>query len=610
MMELDAHKAKDMVYEQHLSATSVWIGMKNDVDGNRWLDGTPVTFFNYADGEPNSGGYTEPCIEMYTGNGEWNDAVCDKRIPFICEKKGPYYVPIQPPPPPSAQCPEGWEPYNNHCYYLSPDSVDWDTANNWCQNNLGSQLISILDADENAYVTYISQSIWANIWLGLHDDNFGNNWHWLDGSPLEYQNWIEGEPNNENGVEHCGEIRGIDYYGMWNDFPCNNVNRYICKITIKTCPAGFTYNNKKCYYTTTLQETWDVARQKCKEFGNEADLVSIHNDEENYYFGEILGHTSEATWIGLRYDNNSQIWSWSDGKPTDYFHWNGGEPNELQAEFCGEMIDYYGTETHSKWNNLRCNEARTYGCEYYPTHSTGCEENWTYFNNYCYYYSNYDYSYIATDFDSAEADCVSKGAHLASIHTPEENDFVFSLLSSDSYSVWVGITDYGNSGNIEWSDGTSISFTKWDVMWSYPFQYSPACAYLYPYSYNGQWYLDACVYYNFYVCKKAMEPIPINPVSNGCHEVLHMMAAPTVDFGKIEEQVVMRFFFLQGKGVAESHCQIKEVLKDDCPSYSTVPNYLKTDQERIRVMTSKANLDWFAAEKADFMAHLVIMDET
>ncbi|KAK7077351.1 hypothetical protein SK128_027287, partial [Halocaridina rubra] len=76
-----------MVYEQHLSATSVWIGMKNDVDGNRWLDGTPVTFFNYADGEPNSGGYTEPCIEMYTGNGEWNDAVCDKRVPFICEKK-------------------------------------------------------------------------------------------------------------------------------------------------------------------------------------------------------------------------------------------------------------------------------------------------------------------------------------------------------------------------------------------------------------------------------------------------------------------------------------------------------------------------------------------
>ncbi|XP_076030038.1 protein GVQW3-like [Oratosquilla oratoria] len=52
--------------------------------------------------------------------------------------------------------------------------------------------------------------------------------------------------------------------------------------------------------------------------------------------------------------------------------------------------------------------------------------------------------------------------------------------------------------------------------------------------------------------------------------VQRMMAAPTNDFGQIEARAVMKFLFFQCKGAAEIHGEIKDVLKDDCPSCSSV----------------------------------------
>ncbi|KAG7176752.1 Secretory phospholipase A2 receptor-like 2, partial [Homarus americanus] len=75
-----------LVSEQQLSQSTLWIGMKNDIDGNRWLDGTPVGFFNWNFGEPN-GVYVDYCVEMYTYGGKWNDVGCSQRRAFLCEKK-------------------------------------------------------------------------------------------------------------------------------------------------------------------------------------------------------------------------------------------------------------------------------------------------------------------------------------------------------------------------------------------------------------------------------------------------------------------------------------------------------------------------------------------
>ncbi|XP_076057310.1 histone-lysine N-methyltransferase SETMAR-like [Oratosquilla oratoria] len=94
--------------------------------------------------------------------------------------------------------------------------------------------------------------------------------------------------------------------------------------------------------------------------------------------------------------------------------------------------------------------------------------------------------------------------------------------------------------------------------------------------------------------------------------VQRMMAAPTVDFGKIEARAVMKFLFLQGKGVVEIHGEMKDVLKDDCPSYSTVKMWVSrfqtghfkvTDEPRSRRPTSATT-----EEKADAV-HIMILED-
>ncbi|XP_047502399.1 macrophage mannose receptor 1-like [Penaeus chinensis] len=195
----------DMVKEQHLSQTSLFIGLMNNADGHRWLDGTPVLFFNWNDGEPSGGYPQEECGEMYVDSGKWNDVFCTQRRAFVCEKKGSNYVGPVDPPPPEVRCPDGWKYWNNHCYYFGVESKSWDESRSWCQANLGSDLASITSEDENNYINDILAAQYLNAWIALHDDNAGENWHWVDGANYDYTNWMSGEPNNQDGSEHCGE---------------------------------------------------------------------------------------------------------------------------------------------------------------------------------------------------------------------------------------------------------------------------------------------------------------------------------------------------------------------------------------------------------------------
>jgi hypothetical protein len=49
-----------------------WIGMQR---GWHWVTGKPVTYYNFAPGEPNNSGGDEDCVSMYL-EGTWNDARC------------------------------------------------------------------------------------------------------------------------------------------------------------------------------------------------------------------------------------------------------------------------------------------------------------------------------------------------------------------------------------------------------------------------------------------------------------------------------------------------------------------------------------------------------
>ncbi|CAJ0593931.1 unnamed protein product [Cylicocyclus nassatus] len=93
--------------------------------------------------------------------------------------------------------------------------------------------------------------------------------------------------------------------------------------------------------------------------------------------------------------------------------------------------------------------------------STGhCDSDWTYFDmtNSCYYVGS------DNNYDSAEADCVSLGAHLTSIQNAFENNFVASLTEvgkslNENQMTWIGLRYQQNKWT--WADGSSTTYMNW-----------------------------------------------------------------------------------------------------------------------------------------------------
>ncbi|XP_024120716.2 C-type lectin lectoxin-Thr1, partial [Oryzias melastigma] len=69
-------------------------------------------------------------------------------------------------------------------------------------------------------------------WIGLHIADPNTGYVWSDGSPVNFQHWQEGEPNNHNNAESCAEVQiySWDENGSWNDANCESYNDWLCQI--------------------------------------------------------------------------------------------------------------------------------------------------------------------------------------------------------------------------------------------------------------------------------------------------------------------------------------------------------------------------------------------
>ncbi|KAK7138320.1 hypothetical protein R3I94_013821 [Phoxinus phoxinus] len=84
-----------------------------------------------------------------------------------------------------------------------------------------------------------------------------------------------------------------------------------------------------------------------------------------------------------------------------------------------------------------------------------CPRGWKSFGPRCYQYFSQSVRWI-----TAERNCQTLGANLASVHDKPENDFLLSLFPS-STRTWVGAHDGEQEGEWLWSDGSVYSYTNW-----------------------------------------------------------------------------------------------------------------------------------------------------
>merc|ERR1711920_673846 len=80
----------------------------------------------------------------------------------------------------------------------------------------------------------------------------------------------------------------------------------------------------------------------------------------------------------------------------------------------------------------------------------------------CYAESCYHKAESPMTWTEADKFCVGMGAELASVHSAEENTFLYYLCGSDDI-CWLGFSDAGHEGVWEWSDGSNVEYSNWNV---------------------------------------------------------------------------------------------------------------------------------------------------
>ncbi len=66
------------------------------------------------------------------------------------------------------------------------------------------------------------------------------------------------------------------------------------------------------------------------------------------------------------------------------------------------------------------------------------------------------------DYDDARTSCQDQGGELASIHSQQEHDEIWTGASSQIYgSWWIGLDDQLVEGSFEWRDGTALDYQNW-----------------------------------------------------------------------------------------------------------------------------------------------------
>jgi len=106
-------------------------------------------------------------------------------------------------------------------------------------------------------------------------------------------------------------------------------------------------------------------------------------------------------------------------------------------------------------------------------------------------------SYDIYNWHEANDLCNAKAMTLASIHSQEENDFLFGRKPE---YMWIGLNDLAHEGYFEWTDGTPLDFNGWQIgqpnggdAWN--------CGYMSG-AYDGEWGDHPCDYEKKAACKR------------------------------------------------------------------------------------------------------------
>ncbi|XP_014899453.1 macrophage mannose receptor 1-like isoform X2 [Poecilia latipinna] len=463
-----------------------WLGLSNQKNRDvfEWTSTTPVRYTHWNRGMP---GHNQGCVAMTTGStaGLWDVLPCTNRQKYICKYQAEGTAPTPAPTtPPSDHCADGWTRVQSRyvCHKIFSESKSWFEARDYCRG-IGGDLMSFHSAAEMSLNRQSSRPYYyrsSKLWIGLSANDQGTGYVWSDGSPVNFQHWQDGEPNNKNNVESCVEFysRDWDESGSWNDNQCEARNGFVCQIrtglTPKSPPPTPTpdYNRTgdgwlewggNQYYFENRQMANEDARKSCRD--KHADLVTINSEAERIFLWKQLSRRSDSgsVWIGLTVDLDKSF-QWMDGSPVIYQMWDEGQPNFANNdENCVCMRSFHGF-----WHDYNCGFEFGSICKRSsspPVNATvaptappkgNCKDGWQKINSKCYkIISDKNLTWV-----DARKQCRDYGGNLASIPSRHEQVFLVSeMTKTPNRDLWIGFQSSYGSG-FYWTDGRPRSYVN------------------------------------------------------------------------------------------------------------------------------------------------------
>uniref|UniRef100_A0AAZ1WXN7 Mannose receptor, C type 1b n=1 Tax=Oreochromis aureus TaxID=47969 RepID=A0AAZ1WXN7_OREAU len=404
-----------------------WIGLSN-LKNREYFMWTNNAYPRYTHWNTHMPGHVQGCVAMATGHsaGLWDVLPCTNKEKYICKHlaEGEALTPA-PPTTATPNCTDGWTKMQSRgvCYKIFPEASEkrktWYEARDHCRA-IGGDLVSIHSSADllprhNEY------------WIGLSAPDPDTGYVWSDGSPVSlqfltlYNEWKDGEPNNENNAESCAQMEQ-NYWEktlFWSDVHCEKYNNWVCQIHAGTCLTPNTlrisylfseYNttsdgwlewNGAQYYINKNLMAMEDARTFCRQ--RHGDLVSINSEAERIFLWKQVSNGIFKTFTKLLFQ------SWQENQP-DFKNFD---------ENCAFMAYHNGF-----WHDSSCGLEYASICKRSsstPANTTaavptvppkgGCPHPWKKFNSKC--YSIIDNQNLT--WHDAREKCKQKGGNLVSI---------------------------------------------------------------------------------------------------------------------------------------------------------------------------------------------------
>ncbi|XP_073503178.1 secretory phospholipase A2 receptor isoform X2 [Phyllobates terribilis] len=488
--------------------TMLWIGL-NQLDGIfgwQWSDGTALAFVNWKTSSTPWFHERRHCGTYYAGGEhKWLSYECESKFPYVCKKylmkrQHEHYETWKYYP---THCEPDWIPYSQRCSKLQK-AFSWSEASAACRGD-GGELMSVNSlADVEFLVHLFNHENISEAWIGLSSKNrHPVQFQWSDGSTVTFTTWQRHEPNiSLEGSDLCVSAQRTD--GNWKVRPCSRKSISVCKKlsqskttdnTDEECAENWERHGAYCYGTDLRDQTFLEVKS---DFN--CPPATITDRFEQAFINSLISSKIIPRhfdfWIAFQDIDKTGEYNWlindEEDRDTSFTNWAAQEPSHnggCVVLSSGLSLGRWAVKDckgfHAK---TLCKKPLRTDVEREPNPLEGnmdqaCAPSWDTepHLHHCYKIFHHEKLMRKRTWQEAEDLCQDFGAHLVSLSTIEEEQFVGEFLSSMFKSdgkrkFWIGFNKRNPSSkeSWEWSDGSPIVSSFWPD--TYPSDVSINCA--------------------------------------------------------------------------------------------------------------------------------------